>query len=197
MHELRWSTRQEEIITRTMELIQRGGLSHVTMKRIGELVGVSDAALYRHFPTKQALLEGVMDRVGALVVEPVRALARDPELTPEERLERALMHHVEVILDTDGLPILLLVEASASGEEAILERLGGVVRRYLDLLEQLCAALPRSADRPSAADLALLCMGIPAAVAIRHRLMPDPAAERRLVSRLVPFLVGRLGGESR
>jgi AcrR family transcriptional regulator len=69
------SVRQEQILDRTVDLVAKGGLASLTMKRIAEQVGFSEAAIYRHFPTKQRLLLGVMDRLERLLLDPIRAIA--------------------------------------------------------------------------------------------------------------------------
>ena len=197
MGEGEWTQRQREIVERTVELVRRGGLGNVTMKKIAELVGVSDAALYRHFPTKEALLLAVLGRVSEMLLVPVEAIAAETSAPAGERLERILRHHVEVLLATDSLPVLVLAEASASGNQALIGRIRTLMGRYLDLLGAVCAELEGPADSPPPEALAMLCLGLPAAFALRHRAMPDASVERSMVDRLIPFLVGRLTGDGR
>jgi hypothetical protein len=44
--------RHEQILDRASELATEAGLGQVTMKRIAARVGFSEAAIYRHFPTR-------------------------------------------------------------------------------------------------------------------------------------------------
>lgn len=192
-----WTPRQQEIVERTVDLVRQGGLGNVTMKKIAELVGVSDAALYRHFPTKEALLLAVLGRVSGMLLGPVEAIAAERSTPAAERLERILHHHVAVLLATDSLPVLVLAEASASGDQALLGRIRALMGRYLELLESVCADLHRPADSPPPEVLAMLGMGVPAAFALRHRVLPDERAERRLADQMIPFLVSCLVGGRR
>jgi len=197
MGEGEWTPRQQEIVERTVDLVRQGGLGNVTMKKIAELVGVSDAALYRHFATKEALLLAVMGRVSGMLLGPVEAIAAKRSTPAAERLERILRHHVEVLLATDSLPVLVLAEASASGDEALLGRIRTLMGRYLGVLESVCAELERASDSPAPETLAMLCLGVPAAFALRHRVLPEADAERRMVEQLIPFVVGRVAGSGR
>lgn len=192
-----WTPRQQEIVDHTVDLVRRGGLGNVTMKKIAELVGVSDAALYRHFPTKEALLLAVMTRVSAMLLEPAEAIAADRSRPAADRLLDILHHHVEVVLATDSLPVLLLAEASASGDEALLQRIRATLGGYLCLLESVCAELEGAPGVPPPEVLAMLCLGAPAAIALRHRALRDPNAGRRLAEQLLPFLVDSLAGGGR
>ena len=56
-----FSPRQQEILTAATQLIAEGGIQACTIKRVAELVGVSEPALYRHFPTKNAILHGLLE----------------------------------------------------------------------------------------------------------------------------------------
>ena len=46
---MEFTVRQEEIILKSMEIIAREGIAALTIKNISGKVGVSEAALYRHF----------------------------------------------------------------------------------------------------------------------------------------------------
>ncbi|MBC7292919.1 MAG: helix-turn-helix transcriptional regulator, partial [Thermoleophilia bacterium] len=47
---LRSADRKAQIVQVTLQLVAQYGLHGVSMSRIAEAVGVSNAALYRHFP---------------------------------------------------------------------------------------------------------------------------------------------------
>src|SRR3954464_13127532 len=49
------STRRAEIVDAALELLEEEGPSAVSMRRIGERVGMRAASLYKHFPNKEAL----------------------------------------------------------------------------------------------------------------------------------------------
>jgi len=186
--------RREQILDRALDLVPRGGLGGLTMKKIALRVGFSEAAIYRHFPTRQALLLGLMDRLEAMLVAPIRAIAADASVAPAERLTRILRHHTTVVIQRDSLPILLLAEASVSGEAKLVGRMRRIFAGYLDVLERLLdeAGIAARPDGSGHTGLALLLVGLPAAVAIHHRLRPDAPAERAMADALAPFLVGCL-----
>ncbi len=64
-----------------LKLIARHGYDAVSMRQLGEEVGVQAAALYRYFPTKEDLLFTLMrEHMEGLIAswETARPLARDP-----------------------------------------------------------------------------------------------------------------------
>ena len=66
----------ERIVAAAVELIDRGGLEALSMRHLGAALGVEAMSLYRHFPSKTALLEAV---VGRLLAE---LLLRHPNAIP-------------------------------------------------------------------------------------------------------------------
>ena len=192
--------RREQILDGALALVNAGGLRHLTMKKIAERLGVSEAAIYRHVPTRRALIFQLMDRLEAMLLVPIRAIAADATRTPAERLEAVLRHHIDVVLEHHSLPILLLAEASASGDAKLLTRMRDIFSGYVEILGELLRS--SGVDRPGGTDpdpgaLALLFLGVPSALAIQHRLNPDVAAGRAAASVLVPLIVDCLTASQR
>ncbi len=194
------AARREQILDRASELATESGLGQMTMKRIAARVGFSEAAIYRHFATKQALLLGLMDRLEAQLLAPIRAIAERGDLAPTARLQQIVQHHLSVVLERHGLPIQLLAEASAAGDPALLSRMRGIMRGYVEILMGLVKEAVDSGLLSSDIDpgvLAVWLLGGPAAMAIEHRLRLDPALERRVADKLVPFMFHILASSRR
>ena len=54
------TARQREIIERALELLVEIGARGFTMKRLAEKIGVTEAALYRHFETKNDIMLAIV-----------------------------------------------------------------------------------------------------------------------------------------
>jgi AcrR family transcriptional regulator len=57
------SKRRQEILDAAMTIADESGLDGVSMRAVAEHVGVTPMALYRHFGSKQALLDGMLERI--------------------------------------------------------------------------------------------------------------------------------------
>jgi len=55
--------KKEQVLGAALALIDRDGLDSLTMRRLGEELGVEAMSLYRHVPSKTALLDGVHEAV--------------------------------------------------------------------------------------------------------------------------------------
>jgi TetR/AcrR family transcriptional regulator len=196
---MRSADRQEDILDRALELAASTGLAALTMKKIAARVGFSEAAIYRHFPTKQALLLALMARLETRLVRQVEQIAAEDGASPGDRLARALELHLHLVLEQNSLPIMLLAEASASGDPVLLRRMRGIMRRYLGILQRLVKEGMDRRELPDTAQpetLAMLLLGIPAGLAIEHRLIANSRLERRVAAEIVPFVFQLLGSWS-
>lgn len=74
-------SRREELLTAAVDLFRRRGFRGVGIDEIGEAVGISGSAVYRHFGAKTDILVDAYDRAGARVAvgaEEALAHARSP-----------------------------------------------------------------------------------------------------------------------
>lgn len=187
--------RREELVDHALALIRESGLAGLTVRRLAERVGFTEGALYRHYRSKSELMAAVVATMGERLLGPIRELAADRSRPVAERMTALVQRHVGLVLDTDGLPLLLLVEAAAANDEAVLAEVRKVLRGYGEVVGALLAELPPDPARPSAAELTLPLMGFAAGAALRHRVAPDPALEEAARGELAELVVRRLLGE--
>jgi AcrR family transcriptional regulator len=125
----------ERVLRAAVALADGGGIESLTMRRLGQDLGVEAMSLYKHVANKEALLDGMVDLVFAEIALPsagtgwrpamraralsVRAaLARHPWATPLMQSRTApgpatLQHHDTVIgtLRGAGFPVALTAHA--------------------------------------------------------------------------------------
>ena len=185
--------RQDEILDRTIELLREAGLAGLTMKKVAERVGFTEPAIYRHFPNKQELLVGVAGRLSKLFLGPVRAISEETDTPPLDRIERIVAHHVGLIMDLDGIPILLLAEATAT-EGALGRKMAEIAGTYLEIVGRLAAEIPRPPGSPPADISVLPVLGLAAAVALERRMLSEQRLTRDKALELTRYVVRRLLG---
>jgi AcrR family transcriptional regulator len=54
---------REKIVEKALEIVDAEGAEGLSMRRLGEALGVEAMALYHHFPNKDAILDGVVARI--------------------------------------------------------------------------------------------------------------------------------------
>ncbi|MFN3217688.1 MAG: TetR/AcrR family transcriptional regulator C-terminal domain-containing protein [Acidimicrobiales bacterium] len=82
------------IVDAALEVIDESGIDSLTMRALGERLGVDPMAAYRHFANKAEILDAVADRVVADVAAPDSTVAWDERLVALALdARRALLAH--------------------------------------------------------------------------------------------------------
>jgi len=186
------TARKDEILAQALELLREVGLAGITVKKIAERVGFTEAALYRHFASKRDLVLAMMQCLDRELLDPAHAIAARAELPPEDRLRLILEHHFKLIRERDSLPLMLLAEASASRDPEFLGKMRDVFTGYLAVITGLVdQARPTSGGgiESDAETRGLTLLGAAAGAAIRHRLLEDAAEARRIERSMIPLLI--------
>lgn len=108
----------------------------ITTAAIAERMGVTQGALFRHFPTKDAILQAVMEWVTEHMLLCLTR-ARDTHPTPAAALEAMFMAHVGFVCEYPGIPRLLFGELQHAGVSTPKLVTQALLRRYGELLAEL------------------------------------------------------------
>jgi|GEM_PF-593447 len=76
---------RDELLEAALRLFAAHGVKNTTIRDITGAVGVTEAALYRHWPSKQALAEELIEQASAELTERLRE-AEENAPTPETKL---------------------------------------------------------------------------------------------------------------
>jgi AcrR family transcriptional regulator len=139
-------TRKTRILAATAELISRSGYHAVGMADIGTAAGIVGSGIYRHFPSKgailAALLEQVMDRLGDTASRIVESAEND-----REALAELVRHHVRVAIHDRRILQVYHREARNLPDDD-LRRLRRAQRHYIE--EWVAVVAPLRPDLPDA-----------------------------------------------
>src|SRR5512133_4021781 len=152
------AARRREIADAALRLVAEEGLARFTAVGIARAVGVSDAALFRHFPTKDAIVLAVIDRVEEILFEESAPAGADPVARVGEFFAR----RVAVIRENPGVARVVGSELLAqvappegvARVEAFRQRSRAFVRRTLGEAERAGLLAP-SLDAETASVLVL------------------------------------------
>ena len=124
------SNRRQEILQAFAQMLENKPGSRITTAALAAEVGVSEAALYRHFPSKGKMLEGLLEFIEESLFSRInRILAEEP--TAQQRCRMVLWLLLSYAERNPGLARLILGDA-LQGET---ERLRNRVRQLFDRLE--------------------------------------------------------------
>lgn len=116
---------RERIVRTALALVDREGLSALSMRRLGAELGVDPMAVYYHIPNKHALLHAIVEAVMAEIDLSVDHPAEPPE---ERVLSAAHAYRDAMVAHVNALPILLSHGPSTEAALRPVELLIGILR---------------------------------------------------------------------
>ncbi len=116
---------RERIVGAALDIVDRGGLSALSMRRLGAALGVDPMAVYYYVPNKEALLDAVVEAV----MSEIDLSADDRSATPEERaLHAATAYRNALLAHRNALPIVLSRGPSTAVALRPVELLIGIMK---------------------------------------------------------------------
>jgi AcrR family transcriptional regulator len=91
--------RKERILSAAADLVARNGFTAVSMEDIGEAVGITASAIYRHYDSKSAVLVAMFDRVVDRLLGDGQAIAASRTPDPADALARLVEGHIDFVVN--------------------------------------------------------------------------------------------------
>ena len=128
--------RRREIADAALRVIAAEGLGGFTSLAIARAVGLSDGALFRHFASKEAMVDAAIDRAEELLFEGFPPEAADPL----ERLGAFFCRRVAVVRGHPGITALVATDDLAKAGSAEGARRVALFRRRSTAFVRGCLA---------------------------------------------------------
>lgn len=142
-------SRRQLILTEAAGLFRARGFHAVGIDDIGAAAGISGPGVYRHFESKEAVLEALIDVAQTRLTDGAERIIEEG-LPPRETLVRLIRWHVEAVLDDPTVIAVYFLEARHLKPEGRLrlqrrERL--YVEHWAATTAELAGDLGESAER--------------------------------------------------
>ena len=134
-------TRAQEILQALARMLEKSGGGRITTAALAAELGVSEAALYRHFPSKTRMYEGLIDFIEDTVFARVRGIISD-EPNAVNQCYRILSLVLAFAEKNPGITRILNGDA-LTGET---ERLHDRIAQFFDRLESQLKQILREAE---------------------------------------------------
>lgn len=103
--------------------------SEITTAAIAKHMNVTQGALFRHFPSKEAIWEAVMEWVAERLLARIDDSARGIE-SPLAAMEAMFMSHVEFAAEHPGMPRMVFSELQRAEQTAAKRMVQALLQRY-------------------------------------------------------------------
>lgn len=187
---LKTDERQREIVAAVLALAREHGPDAITTQAIADRVGVTQGAIFRHFPDKQTIWLAVF----AQVRESLAAVFEAAVLkggSPLQRIEQAFLGHVGFVAANPGVPRVMFHELQYPGDSAVRTEVRTMVSGYRKALAGLFAQAKAAGELPKELDTAMATMlfiGAVQGLVVQASLLGDEASMLRRARGLFALL---------
>lgn len=134
--------RKSEIVEATLRLADKVGPDRLATGQVAEAVGLTQAALFRHFPKKQDLWEAVAARIGEKFQQRWLAIERGPS-DPLDRLRGIVAAQLKLIQSMPAIPAILFSRELHVENRALRVIFAEFMKNFHLRVERLIAAAQR------------------------------------------------------
>ena len=188
--------RQAEIVEAALRLASESSPALITTGDIAAAIGVTQGAVFKHFPTKDAIWLAAMRWVRETLLLQNLQAAADQSATPLDALAAMFRAHVEFVIAHPGVPRFIFHELQQPADSAAKLEVRGVLQGYRKLLlGQLAESIEQrqvSADLdPEAAATSFI--GLIQGLVMQSMLTGKPAAMRQQATAIFALYQRGLG----
>ena len=131
--------RQAEIVLTLLQLAANRSALEITTTDVAKAMNVSQGALFRHFPTKEAIRLAVVDWIESNLMQRLDGV-RAAAASPVEALRGMFLAHVEFFLEYPGAPRFIFGELQQPDHTPVKARVCDLMAHYRQRLEAVLDA---------------------------------------------------------
>ncbi len=131
--------RQASLVQAAVRLAAERSPAEVTTADLAQAVGITQGAVFRHFPSKEAVWLAVLEWTADTLLGELRAAAETGS-HPLAALQAVFKAHVDFVIRHPGVPRLIFQELQHAGDTPLKAQVRALMQRYralvIGLLEQ-------------------------------------------------------------
>ena len=131
--------RQQQILEAAAKLIFKYGCEHLTVKRIAAAVGISEAAVYRHFTSKKSILSFLLHRLEEIIIREITPESACPGLVTIDAIAKVIGNHFSAIDLRKGFSFHVIAEIISIGDRKLNKQASQAIGKYISRLNELLA----------------------------------------------------------
>lgn len=170
--------------------------SEITTSAIAKHMNLTQGALFRHFPSKDAIWQAVMEWVAERLLSRIDHAAQEIE-SPLEAMQAMFMSHIEFVAEHPGVPRMMFGELQRAESTPAKRMAQTLTQRYGERLHRLiekgkaCGELSPELDNEAAATLFI---GTIQGLVMQSLLVGDVERIRRDAPRVFAIYQRGIGG---
>ena len=130
------SNRKEQILQSLAQMLETNPGQRITTAKLAAEVGVSEAALYRHFPSKARMFEGLIEFIEDTLLSRINIIL-DNEKDTQSRMYNILMLLLGFEEKNPGITRILTGDALQGEQERLRARIQGLFEKLETQFKQV------------------------------------------------------------
>ena len=126
--------RKKEIVAAVRKLIIIYGSENVTIKKIAQEIGISEAAIYRHFNSKKDILSFLIDDLEETLIGDIEK-NYSGAVGSLETLAKIILHHISSVEQRKGITFQVIAEIISFGDEDLNTKISDVINKYITMIK--------------------------------------------------------------
>ncbi len=160
--------RKLEIVEAALEIINHEGLKALTISSIAKKIGIVPSALYRHYKSKEDILDGVLEMVRERFRKNIDQVKQE-HFSPISQLDAILTKHINFIKAKKALPRVLFSEEIIGDSQKRRILLAEIIKEQIEKIAGIISEGQRQKEIKKDVDpqtIAIMFLGIvqPAAI---------------------------------
>ena len=144
-------SRKEQILQSLATILEQSPGGRITTAGLAKHVGVSEAALYRHFPSKAKMFEELIEFIENSIFSRITRVMNE-EIDAEKRCEKILGLILTFCERNPGITRILTGDPLAGETERLRKRVTQLFDRIETQLRQIIREMPIRGDRSTSTD---------------------------------------------
>ena len=132
--------RKVEILEAAGALLNEQGLGGLTIKNLAREVGFTEAAVYRHFESKEAILAGLLDTLHQSLVSHIKPILQDNQATPLDKIQQILSRQLDYLIDHPEFIPATFSESILNFSSSVNQQMLTIIGKMQNTLTQLVEA---------------------------------------------------------
>ncbi len=173
--------RRAATVDAVVQLAATQNPNEITTAAIAQHMNLTQGALFRHFPTKEAILQAVMEWVATQLLARIERAAIGGD-SPQASLRAMFMAHTDFVAEHPGVPRMMFGELQRAGNTLPKRMVQTLLARYGELLRDLLEQGKRAGELDAQLDVdaaATLFIGTIQGLVMQAMLAGDVGRIRR------------------
>lgn len=132
-------TRQAEIVAAVLQLAAKRSPAEITTSEIAAALNLTQGAVFKHFPSKDAICVAVLEWVEENLLAALERAAQD-SATPLEGLQQMFMAHIRFVMQHPGVPRIIFNDLQRPDDTPLKHRVRSLLSSYRQILARLLTA---------------------------------------------------------